>query len=117
MSATEQLLPAQFSDLEPFVAKWSAATMAGRMQRRFDSTPEEREAFYSALVPRADEVITCLSQVAYSTQLPPAEERLFRLLLALAEISLTVEVNGQEVEGIHARSNRLINVVRELDGR
>jgi hypothetical protein len=38
-------------------------------------------------------------------------------MLSLAEISLTQEVYTPEVEAVHSRSNRLIRVHKELDGR
>jgi hypothetical protein len=65
---------------------------------------------------RADAIADYLNQKIMA-KLSAQETRLFQLLLVLAEISLTEEVNGQEVEAIHQSNNRLIRFQKEIDGR
>lgn len=111
-------LPQAFSSLEPFVDRWAVSTMKERLHLRVTSSPEERVAFYKAMTPKAEAAIDYLN--GYPLQgpaLPDEAETLLRLLLALAEISLTEEVNGQSVEAIHALSNKQILIHHELDGR
>ena len=42
------LLPAAFSDLEPFASTWCLATESERFAKRMASTMEEMHAFYDA---------------------------------------------------------------------
>ena len=110
------LLPAQFGMLEPFLVAWAAPGSAGRLRRRLDSTAQERVEFYRAMAPHAEAIIDHLN--AFPLDAMPADaERLFSLMLALAEIALTEEVIGQEIEVEHAKGNRLMRVDKELDGR
>jgi hypothetical protein len=110
-------LPAGFADLEPFVAEWAVSTMAERLSRRVNSTPESRLKFYRTVGPRTDAALMYLNDFPLE-DIPkdPQKHRLLQLTLSMVEVSLTEEVNGQAVEAEHARSNRLINMVKELDG-
>lgn len=112
----ERMLPAGFSQLEPFTDRWAVATMAGRLRLRIESSAEERRQFYEAILPAAEQALEYLGQFSLD-ELPPEASRLLQLMLSLAEISLTQEVYTPEVEAVHARSNRLIRVHKELDGR
>jgi len=113
----QNTLPEGFADLEPFVADWAIATMGARLERRVNSTPAERRAFYAAAAPRTGAALEYLNTIPFE-DIPkkPETDRLMKLTLALAEIALTEEINGQAVEAEHARSNRQIFVVKELDG-
>ena len=42
------MLPEEFSDLEPFAAKWSLATERERYAARLSSSMDEMQAFYDA---------------------------------------------------------------------
>ena len=107
----EPILPAEFSQLEPFVDRWAVATMAGRLRLRIESSAEDRRQFYEAILPAAEQALEYLGQFSLD-ELPPEASRLLQLMLSLAEISLTQEVYTPEVEAVHARSNRLIRVQR-----
>ncbi len=54
------MLPAQFSELEPYAPTWALPTVTERYQARLDSDMEAMTAFYDAMVARADEAITYL---------------------------------------------------------
>ena len=91
---SQGVLPAQFADLEPFVADWSLAEERARNHKRLSSSMEELRTFYDAIFPRMETIL------AYLRQFPPdamSEEgrRLFFLTLSLAEIAPAVELFGQ----------------------
>jgi hypothetical protein len=68
------------------------------------------------MLPSAERALEYLGQFALD-EMPADAARLMQLMLSLTEISLTQEVNPPEVEAVHARSNRLMCVLKELDGR
>jgi len=95
----ERLLPGPFVDLTPYLA-WSLPTERERSAKRQSSTMAEITAFYQALLPRMDEVLSHLAQ--FSPERVPADvQRLLYLALALAEVAPAVENYGQPsvVEG------------------
>jgi len=94
MSETGQL-PAGFELLEPFVEAWAIGGTANRAARRSTSTPNEREAFFTAAGPVLDTALDYLdgrSLDAFS----PADQRLMNLMLSLAHIALAVEIQGPD---------------------
>ena len=84
------ILPAEFSDLEPF-ACWSLATEAERYAKRLASTLDELQAFYDAAFPRLDEILDYLDRFDLAT-LPDEVARLLWLSYALVNVSFPVEV-------------------------
>src|SRR5262249_11720560 len=56
------MLPVEFADLEPFAATWCLEREPERYGRRMTSTVDEMQAFYDAVVPRADAAMTYLEQ-------------------------------------------------------
>ena len=104
------LLPAGFAALEPFVAQWSIAGAANRVQRRLDSEAAERIAFYNAALDLAAPALALLDQKSLD-QFDDKDERLMNLLLTLAHISLAVEVQA-EAEPKHARFARFMPITR-----
>ena len=91
---TEAFLPSEFSDLEPFAAKWSLATEQERYMERLSSSMEEMQALYDAVTDRAEEAM------AYCDKFPlddmPADAlNLMRLLYSMIMVSFPVEVWGQ----------------------
>jgi hypothetical protein len=89
----EQQLPAAFADLEPFSA-WSLATEAERQKKRLSSTMAEIQAFYDAILPRMEAVISYLDQFPLHA-MPPDAQRLLHLTFSLAEIAAAVELFKQ----------------------
>jgi hypothetical protein len=91
---TDALLPSEFSDLEPFAAKWCLATEQERYTERLSSSMEEMQALYDAVTARAEEAM------AYCDKFPlddmPADAlNLMRLLYSMVMVSFPVEVWGQ----------------------
>lgn len=94
--AGEVELPAQFSDLSRF-GNWAIASRADRFSARFERSMDDIRAFYDAMVPRSDEIMTHLRE--YSLEdLPQPERNLLWMMLSLVEISRCVELwNGNDM--------------------
>jgi hypothetical protein len=88
---TTSLLPAEFSDLEPFASTWCLATERERWAQRLASTMDDMRAFYDACLPRADEAIRYCDQFPLDA-LPEDAGRLLHLIYSLALVSYPVEV-------------------------
>ena len=84
------LLPSEFSDLEPFAAKWCLATEHERYAVRLSSTMDEMQAFYDACFPRAEAAIEYCDQFPLD-EMPDDALNLLRLLYSLITISFPVE--------------------------
>jgi len=89
----EQQLPATFTDLEPFTG-WSLATEAERQKKRMASSMAEIQAFYDAILPRMDAIISYLDQFSMNA-MPSDAQRLLNLTFSLAEIAAAVELFKQ----------------------
>lgn len=87
----DALLPAPFSDLEPFVADWCLDGEPQRYAKRLASTMDEIQAFYDAIFPRAEAAIRHLEQFPLD-DLPADALRLLKLLYSLIVISFPVEI-------------------------
>lgn len=88
---TGRQLPAEFSDLEAFVADWALATEAQRYGKREQSRMEDIQRFYDAIIARADAALDYLDRFPLD-KMPPEAKRLMYLLHSLATISICVEV-------------------------
>lgn len=100
---SNSLLPAQFRDLEQWMA-WSLATEQERNRKRLASTMSDIKAFYGAMLARMAEVLPYLDQFPVEA-LPEDATRLFYLTLSLAEVAPAVEQFGQPgvVDGYDAK--------------
>ena len=87
----DTLLPAEFADLEPFVADWCLDGEPQRYAKRLASTMDEIQAFYDAIFPRAEAAIRHLEQYPLDA-LPEDAHRLLKLLYSLIVISFPVEI-------------------------
>ncbi|MBH0779732.1 hypothetical protein [Nocardia bovistercoris] len=92
MSAT--LLPGEFADLEPFAGTWCLATETERYDTRLNSTLEEMQRFYDAIVPRAEDAIAYCDKFAVE-DLPEDARNLMYLLYSMIQVSFPVEVWSQ----------------------
>ncbi len=90
----ETLLPPEFSDLEPFAAKWCRATEGERYHERLASSMDEMQAFYDAVTPRADEAMTYCDTFPLD-DLPVQAKNLLHLLYSMVMVSFPVEAFGQ----------------------
>jgi hypothetical protein len=93
LSVSNALLPAQFRDLEQWMA-WSLATEQERSAKRQASTMNDIKAFYDAMLARMEEVLPYVDQFSVE-DLPEDATRLFYLTLSLAEVAPAVEQFGQ----------------------
>ena len=91
MSMAASLLPAGFSDLEPFVAEWCLDNEPARYAKRLSSTMEEIQEFYDAVMPRTEAAIAHLEKFPLD-ELPEDAWRLLKLLYSLILISFAVEI-------------------------
>ena len=87
----DALLPSEFSDLEPFAAKWCLASEPERYAQRLASTMEEMQAFYDACFPRAQAAMAYLEKFPLY-ELPGDAQRLLHLLYSLIMVSFPVEI-------------------------
>ncbi len=94
-------LPESFQDLEPF-AEWALGTEVERMAARENSTIEELQVFYDAMLRRLPAVVEYLNQFPLD-RMPEQAQRLMQMALSLNEVSIAVEryrqprvINGRE---------------------
>lgn len=85
------LLPSEFADLEPFVAEWCLDSEPERYAKRLASTMDEIQAFYDAVMPRAEAAIQYLEKFPLD-DLPEDAHRLLKLLYSLILMSFPVEI-------------------------
>jgi len=83
-------LPSGFSDLERF-AQWVLPTSVERNRKRLESSMDEINAFYNAMLPRLQEILAHLDQFSLQ-EMPQDARRLLFLSLSLAEVSIAVEL-------------------------
>jgi hypothetical protein len=84
------ILPADFSDLEPFV-DWSLETEGERYAKRLSSTMAEIQGFYDAAFPRLEDAMAYLDTLEFGA-LPEPASRLLWLCYSLVNASFPVEV-------------------------
>ena len=85
------LLPAEFADLEPFVAGWCLDSEPERYAKRLNSTMAEIQEFYDAVMPRTEDAIRYLEKFPLD-DLPEDAWRLLKLLYSLIVMSFAVEI-------------------------
>ena len=88
------MLPAQFSDLEPYAPTWCLPTERERFAQRMASTMDEMQAFYDAVTARADEAMTYCDGFALDA-MPDEAVHLLHLLFSMVMVSFPVECWGQ----------------------
>lgn len=84
------LLPAAFSDLEPFAARWCLATEKERFAQRLASSMADMQGFYDAAFPRAEAAIAYCDGFPLD-DMPEDAQRLLQLLYSLVMVSFPVE--------------------------
>ena len=83
-------LPAEFADLEPYLA-WNLATEPERYAKRLSSSMAEMQAFYDAALPRLEDAITYCDKYPLD-DLPEDARTLMHLMQSLVMVSFPVEV-------------------------
>lgn len=89
----EQRLPAAFADLERFVDYWDVPTSHERWIRRSETEFGTIREFYDAMLARAEDATAFVEQYPLHEQ-PDDVACLFRLLLALTQAAVAVEVQN-----------------------
>jgi hypothetical protein len=104
------LLPDGFSALEPFAERWAGETAAVRAHLRDSASFADASAFYAAAQPL---VQTALARLDATPLLDHGErgQRLMRLVLAFAHVSLAIEVQDRD-ESEHAKLRRHMPITR-----
>lgn len=90
----EAMLPEQFAELEPFARDWALSDGGERYERRLASSMAELQAFYDAVFPRAEEMMSYLDQFELD-DLPEKALHLMWLLYSLSIVSLAVDIFKQ----------------------
>jgi hypothetical protein len=86
---TDITLPKGYKDLQQW-GDWSLGTMIERRDRRANSSMEDIQAFYDAVLPRLDAILDHLSATKLD-QMDASSEALMNLALTLAEMAPAVE--------------------------
>jgi hypothetical protein len=94
MKVADSMLPAEFSDLEPFAARWCLPTEPERFDMRLASSMDEIQPFYDAMMGRADEAMTYCDKFPLD-DMPEDATNLLYLLFSWVLISFPVECWGQ----------------------
>ncbi|MFW2829651.1 hypothetical protein [Sphingomonas sp. ID0503] len=89
----DDALPLGFEDLAPFQAYWGVGTIQERRDRREAASMAEITAFYEVMLARAPDAMKHLEAFPIDA-LPPAETRLYELVLMLAHVSMATELHG-----------------------
>lgn len=97
-------LPAGFEALEPHVAAWALPTEQARYAKRISTPRGEVRAFYDAIFPHMNAVMTHLSAhpADDTSGLPADTRRLFWLALSYFEAAHPIELNWSGVEPVDA---------------
>ena len=90
--AEEAILPAGFEDLEPFVEHWTHDQFQSRWNARAEMAMPQIQAFYDAILPRAEEALALIQPLDLE-QLTGPMARLYQLVLSLAHAAMAVEVH------------------------
>jgi hypothetical protein len=86
-------LPAEFDDLTPW-ASWSLALMDERRDRRVNSSMDDIDAFYNAVLPRMTAILVHLADTPLDG-MDPKSQALMNMALSLAEVAPAVEQFGE----------------------
>lgn len=87
-------LPAEFAELEKYVADWSRPTRRERYEMRLSKSFEELCEFYDAAGARAEDAIVHLNGVGLD-ELDEASLNLLRLMYSLILVSYAVNIFSQ----------------------
>lgn len=88
--STDNLLPDEFAELEPFATRWALETERERYAARLGSSMEDMQALYDAAMPRMAEALECLDTFDVN-DLPDAQRQLMRLYFSVVNVSFPIE--------------------------
>jgi hypothetical protein len=110
MSAAQAELPAGLEALTPYVRFWAVDTAPERARCRDLSDEADRQEFYrvaSELAPKALDHLDAKPLAEFDER----EQRLMKLLLAFAHVSMAVELQ-REQEPQHAKGRPFMRITR-----
>jgi hypothetical protein len=90
----DQSLPKGFEDLQPYVDYWMRDTSDDRWRQRSRASMEDIRSFYGAMLARAEDAIAYLDNFPLDS-MPADADRLFKLLLAIGQAAIAVEMHRQ----------------------
>jgi hypothetical protein len=90
-TTTATSLPKSFETLETLVPQWALATQNERQKKRVNSSTGELQAFYGAMLPRLEEILSHVDKFPLN-ELPADSFRLFTLAMSMAEIAPHIEL-------------------------
>lgn len=106
---SERQLPRPFQELEPYLG-WSLPTGRERRAKRESTAMEEIEAFYGAMLPMMEEILSYLDRFP-PENVPEDVERLLFIVLSLAEVAPAVEWYGTpSIEGLDVSRFRYVDL-------
>lgn len=85
------MLPGEFSELEPFAAKWCLPTERERWNERVRTSIEEMQRFYDAILPRASEAIAYCDRFPLD-DMPEHAVHLLQMIYSFVMVSFAVEL-------------------------
>ncbi|MET7773505.1 hypothetical protein [Nocardia sp. NPDC005366] len=91
---SETLLPSEFSDLEQYAPRWCLPTETERYDRRLDSSMDDMQRFYDAIVPRAEDALVYCDKFTVD-DIPEDAKNLMYLLYSMIQVSFPIEVWSQ----------------------
>ena len=94
-STTNELLPKQFSSLAPHL-RYALPTTKERVRARVSSSMEDLQAFYDAVGPQMESILT------YLQDFPPAEDKLAPQELRLVKLAKAFMAIAPALELFHA---------------
>jgi hypothetical protein len=90
---TEEVLPAQFADLVPYVAEWSLEQERDRAVKRVSTDIEKLRRFHESVSPRMEAIIEYLNTLPNDPDaLPGPDKRLFNLARMVMEASAPIDL-------------------------
>ena len=117
-SAAPTQLPAGFAALEPFVGDWVLADSQARTDKRHASEFDDLKSFYDMMLAHAEAALDYLRERQLG-DLSACDERLLKLMLALAEVGPCIEWYGQNAvrDGFDPERFRLTLQLSDTDAQ
>jgi hypothetical protein len=90
-------LPAEFSDLQSFVAVWALGTEQARHRNLIAHSVAELRPFYDAMLPRMDAITLYLNRFPLEA-MPPEAQTLFDLAMTFMESAHPIDLRWRTTD-------------------
>jgi hypothetical protein len=100
---TNDVLPAEFSDLTPYVSEWSLEPERARAVKRVSTDIDKLREFHEAVSPRMEAIILYLNTFPNDPDALPADaKRLFNLARMVMEASAPIDLgwSSSDIEDV-----------------